>query len=180
MRAMALSLSPLVLAAACGSHPAPPPASATGPAASAPASTGAPSATAPEAAPASASTAAGATPPAVGAAPPPAPPTGGVVLVGQIIAPKGFDPNPVVDAMKPRMLECFNEARATNPDLHGKLTLHVQVNEAGKVLSVDADQGGRAYDPALVACIDDAMKARAHFPKPGGMATINVPLVFHR
>lgn len=176
----AIATSALLLAAACGSHPAPAPVSAAAPAAGSAAEASSAPAPAPFSEAASASAAASTTSPPVAAAPPPPPPTGGVVLVGEIVAPKGFNPNPVVKAMKPRMLDCFNKARATNPELHGRLTLHVQVNEAGKVLTVDGDPSGKAYDPALVGCIGDAMKANAHFPKPGGMATINVPLVFHR
>jgi hypothetical protein len=106
------------------------------------------------------------------------PPTGGSVLVGDINAPKGFDPKPVVSSMSGELVGCFNQARAGNPSLHGKLTLHITVNEAGAVLSVDADPGGRAYDPVLVQCIGDAMKTGAHFPKPGGTATVTAPLVF--
>ena len=99
--------------------------------------------------------------------------------MGDIMAPKGFNPKPVVDSMTPKLLDCYNQARASNPELRGKLTLHIQVNEAGAVLSVDADQSDKAYDPTLVSCINDTMKASAHFPKPGGMATVNAPLVFH-
>jgi hypothetical protein len=105
-------------------------------------------------------------------------PTGGSVLVGDIAAPKGFNPKPTVDAFRPQLVDCYNKARASHPDLHGKLTLHIQVNEAGAVLSVDADPGGHAFDPSLVSCISDAMKAGAHFPKPGGTAIVNAPLVF--
>ena len=105
-------------------------------------------------------------------------PTGGSVLVGDINAPKGFNPKPTVEAFKPQLVDCYNQARALTPDLHGKVTLRIQVNEAGAVLSVDAEPGGHAADPVLVACVNDAMKATAHFPKPGGMATVNAPLVF--
>ena len=54
---------------------------------------------------------------------------------------------------------------------------YIVVNEAGNVVNVEADQEGSAYDASLVACIGDALKA-AHFPKPGGMATVTAPLVF--
>jgi outer membrane biosynthesis protein TonB len=74
---------------------------------------------------------------------------------------------------------CYQRARARNPSLHGKLKLRIVVNEAGAVQSVHGEPGGSADDPALVACIGDAMK-EAKFPKPGGTATIVVPLVFRR
>jgi hypothetical protein len=106
-------------------------------------------------------------------------PTGGVVLVGDINAPKGFDPKPTIDQLKPQMVDCYDKARAAHPDLRGKVTLQIQINEGGAVLNVDAAPGGHANDPALVACISDAMKAGAHFPKPKGTAIVNAPLVFH-
>ena len=105
-------------------------------------------------------------------------PTGGSVLVGDINAPKGFDPKPVIVSMSDKLVDCYNQARAGNPSLHGKVTLQIVVNEAGAVLSVDADRSGNAYDPTLVQCVDGAMKAGAHFPKPGGTATVAAPLVF--
>jgi hypothetical protein len=156
----ALALCVCSMAVGCGgSAPAP---------ASAPEAASAP-APAPEPAPAPASASA--------AAPAPVP-TGGAVLVGDINAPKGFNPKPVVESMKPQLVGCYNKARATHPELHGKITLQIQINEAGAVLSVEAPPGGHAYDATLVACIGDAMKADAHFPKPGGAAIVNAPLVF--
>lgn len=173
----ALASVPLALAA-CGSKPAPAPESASAPAAeTAPASASAP-ASAPAPAPESAPAPPLASAPAPAASAPPPVPTGGDVYVGDINAPKGFNPRPTIAGMKGQLVSCYNEARAGKPSLRGKVTLHVQVNEAGAVNSVDADPGGNAYDPALVACIQDAMKASAHFPKPGGMATVNVPLLF--
>jgi hypothetical protein len=99
-------------------------------------------------------------------------------MVGDINAPKGFDPKPVIVALKPKLIDCYNQARATNPSLHGKITLRITVNEAGKTNGVDADQTNPAYDDNLVSCIDAMMKASAKFPKPGGMATVSAPLVF--
>jgi hypothetical protein len=100
-----------------------------------------------------------------------------VVLIGEIASPPKFDPKPTLDALKPELLSCYNRARQNNPSLHGKLNLRINVNEGGSVLLVDAEPGGTAADPALVACLGDAVKA-AHFPKPPGMATITAPLVF--
>jgi hypothetical protein len=103
------------------------------------------------------------------------------VLVGDINAPKNFNPKPTILKMQQQLVDCFNQARAANPDLRGKLTLRIMVNEAGVVNGVEADPsaaGGHANDPALVSCIESAMREHAHFPKPGGMATVVAPLVF--
>jgi hypothetical protein len=102
------------------------------------------------------------------------------VLVGDINAPKGFDPKPTVVKMQQQLVDCFNQARASHPELRGKVTLRITVNEAGAVNSVEADPnaGGHASDPALVSCIESAMKQSAHFPKPAGTAIVSAPLVF--
>jgi hypothetical protein len=106
------------------------------------------------------------------------PPTGGSVLLGDIAAPKGFDPKPALVAFEPQLLSCYNQARASNASLHGKLRLRIQISEAGSVLSVAAEAGGSANDPALVACIGEAMGGAGRFPKPSGTATVVAPLVF--
>src|SRR5450631_4018006 len=102
---------PLVaLCISCASTPTPAPAPA-------PASTPAP-------APASTITTATTTTTATAteAVPSGPPPTGGSVMVGDINAPKSFDPKPVIVALKPKLLDCYNQARATKPSLHGKIT----------------------------------------------------------
>ena len=153
----------VLLLASCGGAPAAAPAAA------------------PESASASAAEAAPAPTPSSAPTATPGPiPTGGSVLVGDINAPKSFNPKPTVEALEPQLLDCYNKARAYSPDLRGKVTLLIQVNEAGNVLSVDAAPGGHANDPKLVACVNDMMKASAHFPKPGGMAIVSAPLVFRR
>jgi pyruvate dehydrogenase E2 component (dihydrolipoamide acetyltransferase) len=148
--------------ASCASSPAPAPESASAASASA-------------SAPAPASASASAPAPAAPTTPPP---TGGVVLLGDILAPKQFNPKPVIESLKPAMLDCYNQARAANPTLHGKLRLRIQVNEGGTVIGVDAEKGGTADDPALVACLGGALR-QARFPKPGGVATVLAPMVFH-
>ncbi|HEX3344813.1 MAG TPA: AgmX/PglI C-terminal domain-containing protein [Polyangiaceae bacterium] len=152
-----------VALASCGAS-TPPPASAS--AAAEPSSSPAPD----PAAPAS---------PATSVAPVPAPvPTGGSVFIGEINAPKSFSPRPTIEALSGALVECYDKARAADPELRGKVTLQIDVNEAGAVLSVESAPGGHANSPSLVMCISDMMKARAHFPKPGGMAIVNTPLVF--
>ncbi len=116
-------------------------------------------------------------------APPPGPvlgpvPIGGAILLGDINAPPHFDPRPTLVTLEPKLLDCFNQARASHPSLHGKLMLRVQISEAGAALSAEADPSGSAYDPALVKCIDGVMKSGVKFPRPGGVATVAAPLVF--
>jgi hypothetical protein len=81
-------------------------------------------------------------------------------------------------AFEPQLLSCYNQARASNASLHGKLKLRIQISETGTVLSVAAEAGGSANDPALVACIGEAMGGAGRFPKPTGTATVIAPLVF--
>jgi hypothetical protein len=100
------------------------------------------------------------------------------VLVGDINAPPTFDPKPTIVALKPKLLDCYNQARAGNPSLHGKITVRILVDAAGAGLSAEADPGGNAYDPGLVKCIDGVIKAGVKFPKPGGTATVSAPLLF--
>ncbi len=133
-------------------------------------------ASAPAPAPASASTPASA-PASTPAAPLGPLPTGGAVLVGEIVAPPSFDPGPTLEATKPQLLSCYNQSRQTDASLRGKLKVRITINEAGTVLRVDAEPGGSANAPALVSCIDDALRA-VRFPKPGGTASLLVPLVF--
>jgi hypothetical protein len=99
------------------------------------------------------------------------------VLIGDIVAPPGFDPKATLDAAKSQLLACYNESRATNPALRGKLRLRINVNEGGTAVSIDAEPGGSANDPGLIACIGEALKG-LRFPKPGGTAIVTAPLVF--
>ena len=126
----------------------------------------------------SASASASAPAPASASATASAPPvTGGSVLIGDIVAPPSFDPKPALVSAKGELLACYNKARQATPSLHGRLTLRINVNETGKVMLVDAAPGGSVDDPALVACLSDALKA-VTFPKPAGLATVSAPLVF--
>jgi hypothetical protein len=97
------------------------------------------------------------------------------VLVGDIVSPPKFDPKPAIVAIKGDFVACYDQARRGNPNLHGKLNLQITVNELAAVTHVDGL--GPAADPALVACLSDALK-QAHFPKPPGVAIITAPLVF--
>jgi hypothetical protein len=165
--------------AACGGAQAPAPA---------PESASAPSASpAPESSPSPASASTPALSPTPTSAPTPASnaaplPTGGSVLIGEIAGTPGFDPRATLEASKPQLLACYNQARQANPSLHGKLKLRISVNESGAVLLVAPDSAeatGPAADPALVPCIGDALKT-VRFQKPAGTAIVIAPLVFRQ
>jgi hypothetical protein len=98
-------------------------------------------------------------------------------VVGDIPASKQFNPKPTIEDIKPALLDCYNKVRATRPDLSGKLKLRIVVNQAGRAVAVEAEPGGSANDPALVACLRDALGAAA-FPKPPGMAAVVAALLF--
>src|SRR5580693_7497747 len=90
--------------------------------------------------------------PAAPPTPTPTPtPTGGSLLIGDIVSPKSFDPKPILLSLEPQFIACYNQARATTLGLHGKVKLLIHVNEGGTCVGVDAEPGGSANDPALVA-----------------------------
>jgi hypothetical protein len=103
----------------------------------------------------------------------------GIVNVGDIVGPPNFDARTTLIGLKPAFLRCYNETRSLMPDLHGKVTLRLRLNETGAVTATESEPGGRANDPGLLGCIADTMKTTT-FPKPGGTAVITVPLVFRR
>jgi hypothetical protein len=164
---------------ACGGSPAPP-AAAPAPAESSSAASGSPGAAASAGPTSSSSEPSSSAPSSSSSASSAALPAGGSVLVGEIAGTPKFDPKPAVEDMKSDLLTCFAKARAANPSLHGKVTLKIVVNAAGRVNRVEANPGGTANDATLVACIEDAMKDHAQFPKPPGTATVTAPLVFRR
>lgn len=101
----------------------------------------------------------------------------GSILIGEIAAPKTFNPGPTVAALVPDFLSCYRKVRASAPSLRGKLKLRLVVNESGVPQSVTGEPGGGANDPALISCLGETLKS-ATFPKPGGTAIIVVPMVF--
>jgi hypothetical protein len=133
------------------------------------------SAAAPEAPP-SAVAASPATP-ASSAPASPSPVSGGSVSIGDPGGPPSFNAKGVLEGARPEMVACYRQARQSVPDLHGKLKLLVTVDEGGAVTAVGAEPGGSANVPALVTCLQDALKA-VKFPKPGGTAIVTAPLVF--
>jgi len=83
-------------------------------------------------------------------------------------------------ALRPDFLACYEHVLAgSSPSLHGKLSLRVVIDEDGEVQSISALPGGAANDPELVSCLAHAIKG-AKFSKPGGTASVTVPLLFRR
>ena len=101
----------------------------------------------------------------------------GEVLIGDIEAPKQFNPKPTLDGLKNKLEGCFRTALATNGSLHGRLKVRFVVEESGRVSSSEDAGNGSMKDAALIACVNDAIKT-ATFPKPGGTATVMFPLSF--
>jgi hypothetical protein len=98
-------------------------------------------------------------------------------MIGDVAAAKSFDPKPTLQSLQQPLLDCYNRARATDAELHGKMKLNVVVNQTGTVVNVETEPGPIASAPGMKECVSDVMKA-AHFPKPAGMATVGVPLLF--
>ncbi len=110
--------------------------------------------------------------------PPPPPATGGSIMIADIASAKSFDPKATVVSIQQKLLDCYNKARGADPDLHGKIRLRMVVNQSGTVVNVTPEPADPlAKNDTLVSCINDVMTA-TKFPKPGGMATVGVPLLF--
>ena len=118
--------------------------------------------------------------PAPASAPPaplPPPATGGSILFGDIASAKSFDPKATLLTIQDQLLACYNKERGAKAELRGKLKMRLVVNDVGTVVNAEPEQGGLSTEADLVACIGGAIRA-AHFPKPGGMATVSVPMLF--
>jgi hypothetical protein len=81
----------------------------------------------------------------------------------------------LADAL-PKFRDCYATALKTNASLRGKMLVRFVANEAGKVTTVE-EASSTTKDPALFACIKGVLTSTA-FPKPGGMATVTLPLKF--
>jgi hypothetical protein len=83
----------------------------------------------------------------------------------------------VVKAMavgQPLFLRCFARARRVDPTLDAsKVHLHLEVNEAGKVVAVHSDTEA----PAFASCLA-AVARGLPFPAPGRPAVVDLPLMF--
>jgi hypothetical protein len=161
MKVAIAALAVLGAQAACGgASPAPTtPSTSTGTSTSTPTSTGTP------------------TPTSTGTLTPPPPATGGSILIGDIASAKSFDPKATLLSIQQQLLDCYNKARGANAELRGKLKLRLVVNDAGTVVNADAEPGGLSAEEGLVSCLGGVARA-THFPKPGGMATVTVPMLF--
>jgi hypothetical protein len=101
----------------------------------------------------------------------------GEVLLGEIEAPKQFNPKPTLEGLKSKFEGCFKTALALDASVHGRLKVRFVVEESGKVSSSEDAGGSSLKDTTLIACVNDAIKT-ATFPKPGGTATVMFPLSF--
>ena len=121
-------------------------------------------------------------PPSVSAAPSPSSPSNarkaaGEVLLGDIEAPKQFNPKPTLEGLKSQFEGCYKSALGRDASIHGRLKVRFVVEESGKV-SLSEDAGNSSLkDAPLIACVNDSLKGAA-FPKPGGTATVTFPLSF--
>ena len=101
----------------------------------------------------------------------------GEVLLGDIEAPKQFNPKPTLEGLKSQFESCYKSALGRDASIHGRLKVRFIVEESGKV-SLSEDAGSSSLkDAPLIACVNDALKGAA-FPKPGGTATVTFPLSF--
>jgi len=83
----------------------------------------------------------------------------------------------MADAL-PKFQQCYADAAKKNPNLRGKMLVRFVVNEAGVLTNVE-EASSTTKDPALFACIKSAISAIT-FPKPGGVATVTLPLKFRQ
>jgi TonB family protein len=100
-----------------------------------------------------------------------------IVRIGDVASPPNFDVTGTLrELVLPQLTSCYSDALAASPGLHGKMVLSFEVNEQGVVTSA-TELKSTTNSPSLFACIKAAVIATA-FTKPGGTATVNVPLVF--
>jgi TonB family protein len=97
--------------------------------------------------------------------------------MGEVVSPANFNVTSTLnDLVLPQLTSCYTDALAATPGLHGKMLVSFNVSEQGVVTSA-TETKSTTNNPALFACIQAALIATT-FPKPGGTATVNVPLVF--
>lgn len=102
---------------------------------------------------------------------PPPPPARTAILL-----PEGVVVH-ALDGARPAFVRCFARARDLDPTL-GKLkvSLHLDVDDTGRVTGALADADTRAATPRLAGCL--AIVARGlQFPAPGQPAVVDVPLL---
>ncbi len=98
-------------------------------------------------------------------------------MFGDIASAKSFDPKATLNGLQDQLLACYNKERGAKPELRGKLRMRAIVNQAGAVVNAEPEEGGLSKETGLVDCVTVTLKA-ATFPKPGGMATVSIPLLF--
>lgn len=103
----------------------------------------------------------------IASVPPPAPPAPAITLPDEVVVK-------AMDVGRQAFLRCWERAqRGDPPPAAGKVRLHLEIDERGRVTAASSDSDA----PALSSCL--AMVARRlPFPAPGGPAVVEVPLVF--
>lgn len=91
----------------------------------------------------------------------------------------GGDPREIVNEMRRRIgaiKACYQASLKINPQLGGKLQLHVAISPIGKVVSSSVEQD-TVHDLGLSRCITDKI-ASWRFPSSGERIDITFPFVF--
>ena len=98
------------------------------------------------------------------------------VTLGEIFGPATFDVKTTLTKAIPDFRSCYVASLRASPGLHGKMTVSFVADESGKVTRVDPVKS-TTNDPPLFECVKRVLLATT-FPKPGGIATVTVPLKF--
>jgi hypothetical protein len=81
----------------------------------------------------------------------------------------------VTDAL-PKLRECYLTALKGAPALRGKMMVRFVANESGKITNIE-EAASTTQNPALFDCVKGIIAA-IPFPKPGGTATVMLPIKF--
>jgi hypothetical protein len=72
-----------------------------------------------------------------------------------------------------QFLRCWAKAQQVDPGLDTKVHLHLEIDAAGRVTSVQSD----TESPTLARCLASVAR-RLPFPAPGQPAAVDLPLMF--
>ena len=105
--------------------------------------------------------------PRIPAAPPPAPPLRAVTLPDEVVVR-------AMGAGQQAFLRCWARAqRSEPPPLAGKVRLHLELDDQGRVTASQSDSDS----PALTRCLSVVVR-RLPFPAPGRPVSVDLPLMF--
>jgi outer membrane biosynthesis protein TonB len=104
--------------------------------------------------------------------------TSAIILIGQLneADPTSAGIAKTVREKIARLRACYAQGLAAKPGIHGKLKLKFTVERDGTVSKVE-DGGSTLKDPDTVGCVMQTVKAMK-FPKPMGVASVTLPLIF--